>query len=440
MGKNVKLFSILLTLTFSGLLFFGMAGKAVAGWGFKFNFGTGDYEAYHYGCINDIGAEPATWHWTAHAKCGSADKKTFISQPTSGFCSKGTRIQFRLTSYGWSWYCSTADERKYCKAYKQNDPPAECGSAVGNYFDDRPTSGLCDEGTPTAPTIPSGSNGWTWDWTCSNSSGVRSCKAYKNAQCGSATAQYSNDVPTDGLCNTGITLTPAFDGAMWSWTCTSNESSESCEAYKNLNCRLQPEDTSICSGDDTTINVEGLVPPKGNGRLQGVSWEILGVGSESGDYNSSLCDSFSPDFTGHNFSTYRANYTVTDKGEKTAGCSTILYVEPASCKVTIDSSEGLTVGERIKLKVTEECVKKAISHPYVLQVLYQGEEDLNEESYRYIQEINNNGVAIIEIKKAGSFTFKAAVNKAGDEGGAVTCSSQASAFTSGSEWWERKPE
>jgi hypothetical protein len=316
-------------------------------------------------------------------------------------------------------------------------PPAKCSNLHNTSVDEKPTSDkLCKSGTPSI--ISSNDTSWTWDWTCSGSD-IVSCQAYRNAQCNPTfNHQYMSAEPTGNLCDVGDKSAKlSFDGAKWSWNCKANESEASCETYKNLNCRLQPSQGSICPDDDLEVTVEDLVPPKENERLKEVSWAIPGVGSESGDKNSPICESFSPDFTQAPSGTHSINYKVLDIGAKEAGCFTSVYVKEPSCSIILDSpSTEMSVGSTLKLTIKEECITPVAENPYALQVLLQGTND--EDSYEFSQEdLNDDGTVDIKIKKAGNFTFKAAVN---GENGSVSCSSQISAFTEGSEWWERKPE
>jgi len=321
--------------------------------------------------------------------------------------------------------------------FEVGGPPAECGNLHNIPVDEKPTnpSDLCKSGEPS--TVSENSD-WTYSWTCSGSD-IVSCQAYRNAQCNPTfNHQYMSAEPTGNLCSTGDKLAElSFDGAKWSWNCKANESEASCETYKNLNCRLQPSQGSICPDDDLEVAVEDLVPPKENERLKEVSWDIPGVGSESGDKNSPICESFSPDFTQAPSGTHSINYTVSDIDNQEAGCFTSVYVKEPSCSIILDSpSTEMSVGSTLKLTIKKECITPAVENPYALQVLLQGTNDAD--SYEFSQgDLNDDGTVDIKIKKAGNFTFKAAVN---GENGSVSCSSQISAFTEGSEWWERKPE
>jgi len=372
-------------------------------------------------------------------------------------CSKNPSSIFYCPTCSWHWDCyewKKVKECTSCVAY-----PPKCGTATEQYFDDWPFGTKCSVGSGSA--ISYNSSNWTFNWSCYAISRSCSCKAYRNAKCGSATAgEPSHGAPTDNLCSIGNPSDVIANGDLWEWECLTDESTatDNCSAARETVapfCSLSPHNTSICEGETSTVTVDGLAPAKGSANLTKVNWNSPNSG-ELGSWSSTQPDiytnitwddgKFKFDIVGLSVSSINPiNFFVNDgTGSYEAQCNTAVYIKPAGCNVSVSPSENLTVGTSVNITIMPECIEQVDS--YDLDILYQGTDDPTSWWYdgtedNFINDLNADGKVTIKIKEAGVFTFDATVE--GDingPGGTTDCNCQTTAFTSGSKWWERDTE
>ena len=168
------------------------------------------------------------------AQCGSSNGVSATSAPKSDLCLKGTAS--RVNGSGpWTWACSGTNggAAMSCSAPKKID--GICGSSNGTTASQLPTSGLCNSGLASAVT----GNG-PWAWTCSGVYGGQaatcSAMARTDAVCGPATLSGQNEKPKNGLCSEGVAGAISGTGP-WMWTCSSPNggASVSCEGKARQN-------------------------------------------------------------------------------------------------------------------------------------------------------------------------------------------------------------
>ncbi|MEA3273020.1 MAG: hypothetical protein U9Q72_00255, partial [Patescibacteria group bacterium] len=207
----------------------------------------------------------------------------------------------------------------------------------------------------------------------------------------------------------------------WDWTC-GNGSCESvnCSATQRPpSCLISAHPPSVCPDAKSVIGIDSSFPPDGT-----LEWSSTDVdGSASGNNQT------------YTMGAGTATLAVT-KGGQVGTCNAPVNPKFAGCTVSLSGASDLTVGDTVTVTTTPTCIGLP-ADSYSLDVLFNGSPDSDSHT-KTIMSLNGD-VVQIEINKAGSFTFDATVigNSAGQT---VSCSSQASAFTEGSEWWERKPE
>jgi hypothetical protein len=243
-------------------------------------------------------------------------------------------------------------------------------------------------------------------------------------ECGSADGDhyFSNlTKQSEGLCEPGkgTPTKPSSNDIdhTWKWQCTApTRSPVTCQArkpYCNIN-GIAP----VCINETASLSAS-IFPDNAT-----LKWTASGGEPSEGTEN--------PFKVAFNES---ASYPVQleiKKDEATAKDETHVHVQPASCTVLLNpessSADSVTVGDTINIKINTVCLGN--NPQYSL--------DLDTESWVYAEGDDiSDGEAKIEVKKSGAITFNATVE---GEGTSVSCSSQISAFTEGSEWWERKPE
>lgn len=189
--------------------------------------------------------------------CGTAQGRVYDNAPTFGLCDEGTPSQVIDSGNTWTWACvDDIGQSVSCWAYDRDS--GDCGSAQGQYYDNAPTSGLCDAGTPSAVTSSSG----RWNWQCAGVNGGSSvnCWAYDvdNGVCGPANGGSYESAPTTGLCSVGTASSVTDSGFNWTWTCAgiNGGSSAECSAihivdgecgYANGGSYESAPTTGLCS-------------------------------------------------------------------------------------------------------------------------------------------------------------------------------------------------
>jgi hypothetical protein len=251
-------------------------------------------------------------------------------------------------------------------------------------------------------------------------------------KCGPAESNYFSEVTEEnfeevkavmgdkGLCAVGDSTSISTDSINHTlkWFCKSGSLLMPCQAhqpYCNISSfhLLCPNEKVSLKADfnPTDVTIEWTLPSgeESNSNPFEVSFE------NPGSYNIGL------------------KITTNQDYQATAKANTNVHVQPASCTVLLNpessSADSVTVGDTINIKINTVCLGD--NPQYIL--------DPDGESWDYAEgeDISNDGEAKIEVKKSGTITFNARVE---GEDTSVSCSSQISAFTEGSEWWERKPE
>ncbi len=126
-----------------------------------------------------------------NGECNNEDAKTYDCHATSFtkgiFCNKGTPnptkpiFPNKGTSTTWQCLGLNGGNNDTCTASVQAITSGKCGSANGQSFYTRPTSNLCNNGTPS--TLNYNSNTSKWTWTCSgNCKTSVNCSANKKEQ------------------------------------------------------------------------------------------------------------------------------------------------------------------------------------------------------------------------------------------------------------------
>ncbi|HAX91542.1 MAG TPA: hypothetical protein DCY07_04950 [Rhodospirillaceae bacterium] len=153
------------------------------------------------------------------ALCGSASGQNFAEKPTSGLCEAGKASAVKLNK-SWTWTCSGKKAKANCDAMMTVS--GSCGGANGSVRKEAPTSGLCASGTPS---VVSGEGPWLWSCIGSGNGGSASCSASTQAQtrvdgsCGEAAAGLAKEMPDTKLCDTGMPSAVYGEGP-WTWTCS----------------------------------------------------------------------------------------------------------------------------------------------------------------------------------------------------------------------------
>ncbi|BFT94762.1 hypothetical protein MNSC_07700 [Minisyncoccus archaeophilus] len=148
-------------------------------------------------------AQGSTVYWNCNGSNGGSNASCYASRSSApagvnGTCNNsckyccssgtlGTTYDYNPTYY---WYCNGSNggsSSGLCMITIATPVNGQCGSAYGGSFSSAPTSGLCNQGSPSSP-YQSGSY---WVWSCSGSNGGSNatCIAYKTAS------------PVNGVCN-----------------------------------------------------------------------------------------------------------------------------------------------------------------------------------------------------------------------------------------------
>lgn len=164
------------------------------------------------------------------------------------------------------WYPAHVTVAQCATAVKFN---GSCGNANGQYFNNTPTTWLCEMGTSTSVQ-------WTgpWSWSCSwaNWGTNASCSANKsltignNAQCGMIHATEIDHTPTQNeLCTAGTPSILSWTGP-WSWSCSATQSWGGLNSSEVANCWANP----TC--EETTVTEAPVVCDMNNWRIAWVCY------------------------------------------------------------------------------------------------------------------------------------------------------------------------
>jgi hypothetical protein len=172
-------------------------------------------------------------------KCGAAQGQSFVETPKTDLCLAG-QPSIVSGSGSWIWACKGANGgfSVTCKANKSsNKVNGTCGKAHGSYVSVKPTTELCQSGTPTSV---SRSGPWTWSCKGVNGGSSENCRAEKavvpvNGQCGSINGHSVITKPTTELCQSGTPSTVSGSGP-WVWRCVGSDGgyTPTCRAEKNM--------------------------------------------------------------------------------------------------------------------------------------------------------------------------------------------------------------
>lgn len=228
-------------------------------------------------------------HIRTDAACGTASGKVLNAKPTApDLCSVGNASPVTGAANGpiWGWTCGGiyGGTTAYCGAI-YNAAPGGGGVPIGGVCNAanmtpqpvKPTTPLCDAGTPT---VVSGSGPWSWQCQGLNGGSTASCAAplLGAGYCGTTHGTRIPNQPNTNLCATGIAGAVHGDNHDgWDWSCTGTST---------VQCHADPCD--VCTGDlvamtrndmvtDQTINFgSGTCLVKGN-----VDWQEVDTLSPS---------------------------------------------------------------------------------------------------------------------------------------------------------------
>lgn len=128
---------------------------------------------------------------TSESRCGNANGKEYSSAPKDGLCEEGNATQVKQDGSYWVWSCRAMNNQSEfgCKA-KKIDTVAKCGSSNRGSFSSAPTTGLCSSGTASDVTEDG-----PWFWTCKGVGGGKDVSCYSNNKlsdsgCGTSARTY----------------------------------------------------------------------------------------------------------------------------------------------------------------------------------------------------------------------------------------------------------
>ena len=270
-----------------------------------------------------IAGAPSYWQWTCRGNnggstvsckatfnstagvCGPANNTGFATPPSDSaqLCSNGTPTGAGKTSDGkwWIWSCiSGFGNSTICVGWvSSGSSGAQCGNANGIATPAAPVA-LCNAGNASAVS----SDGSTWSWQCTDSSGnTASCSApvgttASTGACGAANGSPSPSVPSANLCAVGSPTAVLDNGAgQWVWTCQSTGGSMSCAAPNTAtgpgSCGAA-NNTAIPNPPNQNLCASGVSGPvSGTGPW---TWQCLGQGPDTGqnaNCSANLCDACS---------------------------------------------------------------------------------------------------------------------------------------------------
>lgn len=163
---------------------------------------------------------------TSESRCGNANGKEYSSAPKDGLCEEGNATQVKQDGSYWVWSCRAMNNQSEfgCKA-KKIDTVAKCGSSNRGSFSSAPTTGLCSSGTASDVTEDG-----PWFWTCKGVGGGKDVSCYSNNKlsdsgCGTSARTYGvNETAFTGsfcLSENPFPSSPAFPGLgeTTTWMC-----------------------------------------------------------------------------------------------------------------------------------------------------------------------------------------------------------------------------
>lgn len=133
--------------------------------------------------------------------CGSSDRGSFATAPTSNLCQTGTASATRGDG-PWTWSCGEGDSCKTvsCSATKSSATTnCVCGSSDRGSFTTVPSSNLCQTGTASAIR---GDGPWTW--SCGEACGTVGCSANKTGSSGADSCTSGTCQPTTSCDSFGV--------------------------------------------------------------------------------------------------------------------------------------------------------------------------------------------------------------------------------------------
>jgi len=149
-------------------------------------------------------------------KCNTPE----VVKAVGHICKQGVLVKLVKLGNTSYWSCHGSDGFEVCIDNSSTQINGVCGPSHGASFTSKPTSGLCNAGTPTSV---SGSGPWSWRCSGSNGGSTVSCSAKKtsvivNGVCGPSNGASFTSKPKSGLCNAG-TPTSVSGSGPWSWIC-----------------------------------------------------------------------------------------------------------------------------------------------------------------------------------------------------------------------------
>jgi len=184
--------------------------------------------------------------------CGSSHGKTLYTMPSSELCLLGqaTYVFIGSDTSSFNWICrgTNGGTSQYCNAKYSSCVENSCGTSNGKYSLSEPNN-LCINGA-----VPGllGLDKDSYVWTCSMSSVITPCFAYKDIipSCGAdAGKHFFDSPPKDNLCASGVKKFIAYSSGRWFWAC---------EGSKNrplIYCQASQQTSAICgSVSGTTVS------------------------------------------------------------------------------------------------------------------------------------------------------------------------------------------
>ncbi|MFA5080232.1 MAG: hypothetical protein WC472_01235 [Candidatus Paceibacterota bacterium] len=194
--------------------------------------------------------------------CGKSNGKEFDSAPTIDLCETGTASAVSGTG-PWTWTCKGIDGGKNDECLTSASTRCECGASNGKKFKFAPTTDLCDENCSSSGVL----GGGPWTWTCEGEEDDQesiSCSAKKilpiDGRCATVSASFAP--PTTGLCEQGTPTAvksdyrekyPAYYNGnwpyyYWTWTCEGYDNGSS-EDGKSVDCETSQIIYAQCGRD-----------------------------------------------------------------------------------------------------------------------------------------------------------------------------------------------
>jgi hypothetical protein len=210
--------------------------------------------------------------------CGSAAGVTTTTKPTSNLCSPGTvgwsDANGSDGSFNWNCAGTNGGTTAYCAAPSSEGGTTTggtCGSANGEIYTSKPTTGLCAAGT-SSWVDGTGSDG-TYNWRCSGTVNSTNCAALHQTTnstvgiCGSSNEGTYTSAPSGGLCTAGTSTwvdSTGSDGT-YNWRCVGSSTTVSCYAKKMSGTADCSKNNGFCTYDITGCTASHGTPHDGWG-------------------------------------------------------------------------------------------------------------------------------------------------------------------------------